>query len=576
MILFEFDSIFVLICTDHEYCPKEVAASEQLIFFQSTQLTEKRFIMANSYSIILNNITSSSLPPKINRVNLSFGQQKYGIVGRNGIGKTTLLKLVLGDIEPNSGSIQRIGSISYVPQLHASFIDSNTTIADILGISDILKSITNVNNGSCKEHDFEIIGSNWDIESRAEHALAHFNLNNIEFNSPFNNFSGGQKTKVLLSKTLIFPTDFILFDEPTNNLDKESRDILYHYIVNSTKGIIAISHDRTLLNKMDNIIEITTNNINTYGGNFEHFKAQKKINLQALQQDYKNAKSAINKTKLSIQKSQEKHEQRQSKGKSLRKKNSQSKIILDSMKSRSEKSQSKMFIKEERLINNAQSTLSNIKEKIEANSVSHIALDKTYIPKNKIVLSIDNISFNYKHEKRLIHNFNLRIVGPDRVAITGRNGTGKSTLIQIILENLKPNKGNITLGIQHFTYLDQSVGFLNPAISIVDNFLHLNPESKIFDAYTALSWFNFRNQDAEKIVGQLSGGEKMRAGLAVVLMSKNPPQLIILDEPTNHLDFETIEAIEQALKMYQGAILAISHDEVFLKNIDINRYISIE
>ncbi|OGO91561.1 MAG: hypothetical protein A3F41_02485 [Coxiella sp. RIFCSPHIGHO2_12_FULL_44_14] len=123
------------------------------------------------------------------------------------------------------------------------------------------------------------------------------------------------------------------------------------------------------------------------------------------------------------------------------------------------------------------------------------------------------------------------------------------------------------------TYLDQTISFLDPDLSIVENFLKLNPKCKPFDAYSALASFKFRNKDAEKGVRLLSGGEKIRAGLAVSLMSSPPPQLIILDEPTNHLDLEAIEAIEEALRLYQGPILAVSHDETFLENIGINRVI---
>lgn len=531
--------------------------------------------MASTYSIILNSIVSSYLPPKICKVNLSFGQYKYGIVGRNGVGKTTLLKLMLGDIKPNSGSIRRIGSVSDVPQLHGFFINQDATIADVLGISDILKSIANVRNGSCNEHDFEVIGDHWDIEARAQYALAHFNLDNIGLHVLFGNVSDGQKTKILLSKTLIFQTDFILFDEPTNNLDKDSRNVLYRYIENSKKGIIVVSHDRALLNNMNSIVEITTNGINIYGGNFEYYKAQQKINNQVLQRDYNNAKMLVYKTQLNIQNNREKQAQRRSEGKNTRKKKGQSKMILDGMKSRSEKSQSKMFIKEERLVNNAQSILSSIQEKIEMSKNFHVMFHDIYIPKNKVVLSIEDLCFHYKAQKKIIHNFNLRIVGPERVAINGPNGAGKSTLFKLMLGKLKPNKGRIALGVEHVAYLDQSMSFLDSRLSIIDNFLKRNPELKIFDAYSALSYFDFCDQEVHKEVGQLSGGERMRAGLAIALMLVNPPQLLVLDEPTNHLDFETVEAIERALAMYKGAILAISHDDIFLENIGINHVCSV-
>lgn len=537
--------------------------------------------MSNSQSIVLNNVTSKYLPPKIENVNLFFGQHKYGIVGRNGLGKTTLLKLMLGEIAPSSGSIQRNGSIAYVPQLHVDLINKEASIADALGVTHILKAIANVNSGSSDESDFSIIGNDWDIEARVLNAFNQLGLDSLDLNLPFKNLSGGQKTKVLLSKTLIFPSDFILFDEPTNNLDKESRGILYHYIAHSKKGIIIVSHDRALLNHCNNIIEITAAGVFSYGGNFDFYKKQKTIKQKAIEEDLKCRTEQLKKSKSLSQSRLEKHQKNESKGsheklRQIKAKGSYDKIEMKSKQGRSEKTNKRIRLQSERKLAFASDELQDAKEKTESHKALNISLEKTSVPNGKDVMQVNNLSFSYMPESYLIQDFNLKLVGPERVAIIGPNGSGKSTLIQLILGSLAPTSGEITLGLSHIAYLDQAVSFLNPGLSIIDNFLYLNPGSKIFDAYSALAWFGFRNKDAEKIVGQLSGGEKMRAGLAIVLMSLNPPQLIILDEPTNHLDFDTVESIEHALKAYQGAILAVSHDEIFLKNIGIARYISIQ
>ena len=138
-----------------------------------------------------------------------------------------------------------------------------------------------------------------------------------------------------------------------------------------------------------------------------------------------------------------------------------------------------------------------------------------------------------------------------------------------------PISGKIRLGVDKVAYLDQELSFLDRNLTLVDNFLKLNFDSKSFDAYSSLAEFQFRNKEAEKIVGDLSGGERIRSALAICLMSQHPPQLIILDEPTNHLDMRSIESIENILTQYQGAILAVSHDENFLKNIHIERQVSL-
>jgi ATPase subunit of ABC transporter with duplicated ATPase domains len=200
----------------------------------------------------------------------------------------------------------------------------------------------------------------------------------------------------------------------------------------------------------------------------------------------------------------------------------------------------------------------------------NVKLAHTKVPNHKTVIKIENLCFSYDKRQPLINNFSLTITGPERVAIVGPNGCGKSTLIHLIRGLLIPVSGEITIGVD-MAYLDQTISFLDPNTPIIDNFFTFNPKATQFEAYAALASFKFRNKDAEKCVGNLSGGEKMRAGLAISLMASQPPQLIILDEPTNHLDLDAIEAIEEALKLYQGAILAVSHDETFLNNVGITK-----
>ena len=187
------------------------------------------------------------------------------------------------------------------------------------------------------------------------------------------------------------------------------------------------------------------------------------------------------------------------------------------------------------------------------------------------LLKIENLSFSYPNSPQLINDFNLTISGPQRIAITGANGCGKSTLIKLICEKLMLQAGSIYLGVQQVAYLDQAVSMLDTKLNLIENFLNLNPNAKPFDAYHALAAFKFRNKAAEQPAATLSGGERMRAGLAISLMSLTPPQLILLDEPTNHLDLQSIETVERILNEYQGAILAVSHDDAFLKNIQINK-----
>ena len=514
-------------------------------------------------------------PVAFNAICLSFESKKYGVVGDNGVGKTTFLKLLCGQLQPDIGSIHYNGTLFYLPQSHNDIAD-DASISDALGVSAILSSMHRIQSGNCVTDDFDVLDNRWDIESRIENALEHFNIDSIDINSQFASFSGGQKTKLLLAKTLIFDSDFIVMDEPTNNLDKESRDILYQFIESTKKRFMIVSHDRTLFNRMDCMLEITSKEFHLYGGNYDFYQAQKTLELNALENAHSHAKHELEKQRTHAQMNREKAERRQSTGKNLRKSGSQAKILLDFQKSNAEKSLSTMQTKNARLLNDATSHLDSIKEKIEIKKLISASLDATNIPNGKTVLHIENLCFKYSAKSNfLISDFNLQIIGAERIAIVGKNGSGKSTLIQLIRNQLLPLSGTIKIGIDHIAYLDQSVSFLDHDQTLLENFLLINSGAKIFDAYSKLAEFQFRNIEAEKRVCDLSGGEKMRAGLAIGLMSQNPPQCIILDEPTNHLDLRSIEAIASILQGYQGAILAVSHDEDFLSHIGITRTIKI-
>jgi ATPase subunit of ABC transporter with duplicated ATPase domains len=329
------------------------------------------------------------------------------------------------------------------------------------------------------------------------------------------------------------------------------------------------------LNRCDKILEMTSKSIDLYGGNYDFYKEQKKIKDQALKKEIQAHTENLLTSKRIIQTRVERHQQNVSKGhqakrKQISRKGSYDKLAFNAAKARSENTNRRIRLQAKQKLENLDVKLSTARAKLEIQEELNVKLANTKVPNNKTVIKIENLYFNYDKQHSLINHFNLTITGSERVAIIGPNGCGKSTLIHLIRGLLVPDSGEITIGV-NMTYLDQTVSFLNANLSVVDNFLTLNPQATPFEAYSALATFKFRNTDAEKHVDHLSGGEKMRVGLAISLMASQPPQLIILDEPTNHLDLNTIESIEAALKLYKGAILAISHDEAFLRNIGITR-----
>jgi len=243
------------------------------------------------------------------------------------------------------------------------------------------------------------------------------------------------------------------------------------------------------------------------------------------------------------------------------------------MQEKSEKTTGSLSTKEARLIDTANKELNIAQESFFIEKDFNFDMDNTKVVNNKKILEIKDLSFSYDKQNKIISDFNLLITGPERLAIYGDNGTGKTTLLKLITQELSADSGSILFGTNKINYLDQNISLLNDELSIIDNYLSINDNVSEQDARNNLARFLFRNKLASKLVKDLSGGEKLRAGLAITLTSKTPPELLILDEPTNHLDINSINFLERVLNDYKGALLVISHDQVFLQHIKINKKI---
>ncbi len=513
-----------------------------------------------------------------NDVNYSFNQGVYGIVGQNGVGKTTFLKLLLGELSPTRGRIDCKGRIAYPPQNHQLIADK-ATLADALGVAPILQALERIQNGSIDQNDFSLLNDNWDIEQRIATALAQFKLNNVDLNDYFHHLSGGQKTKILLAKCVIFKNDIVIFDEPSNHLDRESREVLYRFIKDTNKTVIAVSHDRTLLNLCQRIIEITPKQLHVYGGNFDFYQTQKAQQQQVLALTIQAQQKLLNKAKQTFQVRKERHQQNQAKGrkeknKQIQARGSYDKLALKSKQGRSEQTNRRILKQGKLKCDVIEQNLTQASQQLQITKPFSIQLNPVTIASNKQVVCIEELCFGFENQALLFNRFNLQLIGPERLSIQGANGAGKSTLLQLIKGIRQPHSGRIHLGVQSVAYLSQSVQ-LNPQLTLLEHFLQNHPQAQSFDAYKALAAFQFPDQQAHKKIVDLSGGERIRAKLAISLMGQPTPSLLLLDEPTNHLDLNAIMALEAALKLYQGAIIAISHDDRFLKNLNINRVIDL-
>ncbi len=503
-------------------------------------------------------------------LNLTFGAERTGLVGRNGTGKSTLLRLIAGDLSPTSGQVQHAGIAAMMRQDQIE--RAGDTIADLLGVSAALDLIDRADKGLAGMD--ELAEADWTLPARLEATLVRCGLS-ADPHTKLVTLSGGQRSRAALAALILAEPDILLLDEPTNNLDRAGRDAVISLLRGWTGGAIIASHDRELLEKMDAIVELTSLGAARYGGNYSAYRARKNTELQAAQHDLAHAEQARKEAARRTQQAAERKARTDAKGKRARASGSQPKILLDGMKARAEKTGGAAARLREARAEAAEEAFAAAREKIEVLQPLQMDIAPTGLAQGKTVLRLERVSAGYDPARPIVRNLSMTITGPERVVIAGPNGSGKTTLVRLITGKIVPQEGAAELMVP-FALLDQQVALSEPGQSLLDNYLLRNPNATAHMAHTALARFGFRARDALRSAGELSGGESLRAALACALGAVPPPQLLILDEPTNHLDLDGIEALEAALAAYDGAVLAISHDEAFVRALGPGQTVSLE
>ncbi len=500
---------------------------------------------------------------------LAFGRERTGLVGRNGAGKTTLLRLLTGEQAPVAGIIGRRGRAGLLRQ--ALQPPPEATVADLLRVTGPLAMLARIEAGDGSDDDFA--AADWTLPARIDEAFAEVGLAGVDPAGHADALSGGQLTRLSLAALIVEAPDVILLDEPTNNLDVEARSLLAGLLRRWKGGAVVVSHDRTLLREMDRIVELSTLGGRLYGGGWDLYAERRDQEREAAERDLAVAERDADRIDRAAQLARERKARRDATGKRIAARGGAPKIVLGAMKRRAEESTGKGDRLAERLRGEAAEDLADARANVERVRALAFDLPSSGLAAGKTVLAFEDVDFGYGGAA-ILSDLSLRLVGPERVAVTGPNSSGKTTLIRLAAGQLEPTAGRVARGVRP-VLLDQRTAILNDGETILEAFRRINPEATANAAHAALARFLFRNTAAHQLVGSLSGGERLRAALACVLSGAEPPQLLILDEPTNHLDLMSIEAVEQALAGYDGALLVVSHDPDFLDAIGIEREISL-
>ena len=519
---------------------------------------------AQSPSFILHQVTCqfATGDTLFGPLNFSLEPSLCALVGRNGSGKTRLLRLLAGLDEPASGHIERFGTHAYVAQQHD--ISPQTTLAQLLGYEAIFAARKRIDTGEYQPEDLERLDGFWDIGERLSEAFWEAQLPAFAPDRPAVELSGGERVRALLCGAFTANADFLLLDEPTNHLDQQGRAWFYARLARYSGGVLVASHDRELLAQVPRILELSPSGLHSYGGNYADYQRQRDAEQQAARAALEHAATERKRTRVRMQKEHDDSLRRSAK--TLRTVDSLNIASFERVKYKgAAKERPGSWRKQPHDQQDALNTAVNqARERVEEECPVMFTLPGSQLAEGKQVLVLDKLVLPYVTMSPL----NWRMDGPMRVALRGPNGSGKSTLLKTILGECTPVDGACRVSV-NVAYLDQHLSQLDLTQSVIS---HLNLHNTPLEEGVLRSRLAQLQLGADKVtlpLAELSGGERLKAALACVLWREEATQLLLLDEPTNHLDLASMQAIEAALAGFPGALLVVSHDEHFLEGLNL-------
>jgi ATP-binding cassette subfamily F protein 3 len=473
--------------------------------------------------------------------------ERIGLIGYNGTGKSTLLKLLVGQYLPSAGTVERSRStsIGYLHQDLLSFDTEESILQVALGafervlelekeIEEIGKELERTGDETTllaytdRLHELETLGG-YNIHHRTEEVLQGLGFTNADLQRPYKEFSGGWRMRVLLAKMILQQPDLLLLDEPTNHLDMPSIEWLEKYLLHYQGSVVIVSHDKYFLNRMVNkIVEVYQQQLHIYNGNYDFYEKEKAIRIEMQQKAYENQQDYIRQQERFIERFKAKAS-----------KAAQAQSIM------------KRLDKLER-IEDAELERPDIRINFRVDKVP-----------GKVLAELHNVSKSYG-DNLIIKNSSVEIDRGDKIALIGANGKGKSTLLRIIagIETFDSGERKWGHNVEESFYAQHQLEALNVNNTILDEMRECGSQMTDLELRGLLGCFLFSGDDSDKKIRVLSGGEKARVALAKTIVSK--ANFLMLDEPTNHLDMHSCDLLIDALDKYQGSLVLVSHDRYFV------------
>jgi ATPase subunit of ABC transporter with duplicated ATPase domains len=497
---------------------------------------------------------------------LSFavGPGRSSLIGANGAGKSTLLRLIAGELAPASGSVLVRGSLGYLPQ--DLTLQAGLPADEVLGIAGTRRALHAIERGEGSEADFAAVGGDWDIEERALATLDRLGLPHIGLDRRVGQVSGGETVLLGLTAQLLRRPDVLLLDEPTNNLDLAARDRLYAAVAAWPGVMLIVSHDRELLELAGQTGELRAGTVHWYGGNLSAYEAAVAAEQEAAQRGVRAAESDLRRQQRELAEARIKLDRRRRYGQKMYDTKREPRAVMNARKRDAQVSAGKHRIMQAGKAEEAAGRLAAARELVRGDEAIRIDLPATAVPAGRTVLTAGAARL------RGGACASLEVRGPERIALLGANGAGKTALLQAIAGTSAPLAGTVT-ALVPVRYLPQRLDILDDAATVAGNVSRFAPAATPNAIRARLARFGFRGARAGQVAGSLSGGERFRASLAALLLAEPAPQLLLLDEPTNSLDLASAGQLSQALAAYRGALIVASHDLEFLRGAGVTRWL---